>query len=91
MENRAQGAVVCADGARAVHVASAAPAAGTERGWDAGGPPRGQRIAAAITQRGRERKNRSPTAFAHGPKRGAFKKLAAGSAGRSEENGEDGI
>ena len=52
VHDRAQRAVVPADGARAIHLAGAAPAAGTSRQRNADRPPGRQRIAAAVADGG---------------------------------------
>jgi len=91
VHDRAQRAVICADGTRAIHPAGATPAAGASRQRHADRPPGRQRIAAAIADGRGERKNRSPARWTDRPHRRAFEKLPAGGAARREKDGEDGV
>ena len=91
VHDRAQRAVVLADGTRAIHLPVAAPAARTSRQRHADRPPGRQRIAAAVADRRCQRKNRSPAGRTDRPRRRMFEKLPAGRAGGREKDGEDGV
>jgi hypothetical protein len=69
VHDRAQRAVVPADGARAIHVAVDAPAARASRERHADRSPGRQRIAATVAHGRCERKNRSPAGRTDRPRR----------------------
>ena len=91
VHDRAQRAVVCADGTRAIHLAVAAAATRAPRQGHADRPPGRQRIAAAVAHGRCKRKNRSPAGRTDRPRRRMFEQFPAGCAGGCEKDGEDGV
>jgi hypothetical protein len=87
----AQRAVIGADRPRAIDVRPCAtmdPAAARAlRDGDADRAPRGERIAAAIAERRREREDRLPAARADRAARGMVERFVARRAGRRENDG----
>jgi hypothetical protein len=89
MDDRAQRAVIGADGARAVERTARPPAARAARQRQADHAPRRQRIAAPIAQRTGERQDRRPAVVADRPAGRVEERLVARGAGGREDDRED--
>lgn len=91
VQDRAQGAVVRADGRAGRERGRPPPAPHTERSFETDDTPGLERIAAACAQGRRERRYLRPAAGADGTARGFFKAPLAGGARGREEHGDEAV
>src|SRR5262249_59543356 len=91
VNDRSESAVVLSDGSRAINQPPGTSTASTTRERNADGTPGGQRIAADVAQRRRQREDRSPADGADRTARRRLQQLVARRATRCEDDQENGV